>query len=278
MFRSREMYCLGHLLQAAIAYYRATGGRKLLDGGIHYADYLIANIGPSQRPALTGHPELEMALVELYRTTGERKYLDFAGYLLSGVERERLRLTEDQVQYLFSGVPFTSRTSSKGTLYAPCMLLAVRPTITPKREDSAYRATLEKPWNDLVRRKMYITGGVGSRKAGESIGLPYELPNAQAYGESCAAIGNMMWNWRMLAMSGEARYADVMERALYNGINSGVSLSGTLYCDRNPLESTGGEDPQRVVRHNLLTTKLGTCPCGHCPAQHQRSGRIRQSV
>ena len=105
--------------------------------------------------------------------------------------------------------------------------------------DPAYWQTLERLWKDLVSRKMYITGGVGSREAGESIGLPYELPNAQAYGESCAAIGNMMWNWRMLAVTGEARFADVMERALYNGINSGMSLSGTLYCYRNPLESAG---------------------------------------
>ena len=105
--------------------------------------------------------------------------------------------------------------------------------------DRAYRETLERLWRDLVNRKMYITGGVGSREAGESIGLAYELPNAQAYGESCAAIGNMMWNWRMLGVTADARFADVMERALYNGINSGMSLSGTLYCYRNPLESAG---------------------------------------
>jgi uncharacterized protein len=239
MYRSHELYCLGHLLQAAIAYYRATGNRKLLDGGIRYVDYLIENFGPAKRPALTGHPEFEMALVELYRTTGERKYLDFAGYFLSGVERERLHLTGDQVQYLFSGIPFTSRTQFEGhavrAMYASCGAT----DYYAETGEAAYWNTLERLWKDLVSHKMYITGGVGSREAGESIGLPYELPNAQAYGESCAAIGNMMWNWRMLAVSGEARFADVIERALYNGINSGMSLSGTLYCYRNPLESTG---------------------------------------
>jgi len=167
--------------------------------------------------------------VELYRTTGERKYLDFAGYLLSGVERERLHLTDDQVQYLFSGVPFTSRKIFEGH--------AVRAMYASG--DAKYKATLETLWKDLVTHKMYITGGVGSRESGEAFGLDYELPNAQAYGESCAAIGNMMWQWRMLAVTGEARFADVMERALYNGINSGMSLSGTLYCYRNPLESVG---------------------------------------
>ena len=105
--------------------------------------------------------------------------------------------------------------------------------------DKAYLKTLETLWGDLVNRKMYITGGVGSREAGESFGEAYELPNAQAYGESCAAIGNMMWNWRMLLALGQSRFADVMERALYNGIDSGMSLSGTQYCYRNPLESSG---------------------------------------
>ncbi len=239
MYRSHELYCLGHLLQAAIAYYRATGNRKLMDGGIRYTNYLIETFGPSKRAALTGHPELEMSLVELYRTTGERKFLDFAGYLLSGVERERLHLTDDQVQYLFSGVPFTSRKIFEGhavrAMYASCGAT----DYYAETGDAAYLATLERLWKDLVDHKMYITGGVGSREAGESIGLSYELPNAQAYGESCAAIGNMMWNWRMLAVTGEARFADVIERALYNGINSGMSLSGTLYCYRNPLESVG---------------------------------------
>jgi hypothetical protein len=239
MYRSHELYCMGHLLQAAIAYYRATGDRKLLDGGIRFANYMIENFGPQKRPALTGHPEYEMALVELYRTTGDRRYLDFAGYLLSGVERERLHLTADQVQYMFSGKPFTSRTEFEGhavrAMYASCGAT----DYYMETGDAAYLKTLETLWGDLVNRKMYITGGVGSREAGEAFGEAYELPNAQAYGESCAAIGSMMWNWRMLLALGESRFADTIERALYNGINSGMSLSGTQYCYRNPLESSG---------------------------------------
>jgi DUF1680 family protein len=239
MHRSHELYCMGHLLQAAIAYYRATGDRKLLDVGIRFANYMVENFGPMKGPALTGHPEFEMALVELYRTTGDRRYLDFAGYLLSGVERERLHLNDDQVQYMFSGKPFTSRTELEGhavrAMYASCGAT----DYYMETGDAAYLKTLETLWQDLVKRKMYITGGVGAREAGEAFGEPYELPNAQAYGESCAAIGNMMWNWRMLLAVGESRFADVLERALDNGINSGMSLSGTLYCYRNPLESTG---------------------------------------
>src|SRR5258708_130794 len=241
MYRSHELYCLGHLLQAAIAYYRATGNRQLLDGGIRFVNYMVENFGPSKRPALTGHPEFEMALVELYRTTGDRKYLDFAGYLLSGVERERLHLTDGQVQYMFSGMPFTSRRQFEGHAVRAMYASSGATDYYAETGDPAYLNTLERLWSDLVNRKMYITGGVGSREAGESIAEAYELPNAQAYGESCAAIGSMMWNWRMLAVTGEARFADVIERALYNGINSGMSLSGTLYCYRNPLESAGGK-------------------------------------
>jgi len=237
--RGHELYCLGHLLQAGIAYYRATGNRKLLDGGIRFADYMVENFGPGKRPALTGHPEFEMALVELYRTTGERKYLDFAGYLLSGVERERLKLSDADLRYMFSGKPFTSRTAFEGHAVRALYAASGATDYYIETGDPAYRTTLDSLWQDLVRHKMYITGGVGSRAAGEAIGEPYELPNAQAYGESCAAIANLMWNWRMLTATGDSRFVDVMERALYNGINSGMSLSGTLYCYRNPLESTG---------------------------------------
>ena len=140
---------------------------------------------------------------------------------------------------MFSGEPFTSRTQFEGhavrAMYASCGAT----DYYMETGDAAYLKTLETLWHDLVDRKMYITGGVGSREAGEAFGEAYELPNAQAYGESCAAIGNMMWNWRMLLALGESRFADVIERALYNGINSGMSLSGTLYCYRNPLESAG---------------------------------------
>ncbi len=259
MYRSHELYCLGHLLQAAIAYYRATGNRKLLDGGIRFTNYMVENFGPSKRPALTGHPEFEMALVELYRTTGERKYLDFAAYLLSGVERERLHLTDGQVQYMFSGIPFTSRRQFEGHAVRAMYASSGAADYYAETGDPAYLSTLERLWSDLVNRKMYITGGVGSREAGESIGEAYELPNAQAYGESCAAIGNMMWNWRMLAVTGESRFADVIERALYNGIASGMSLSGTLYCYRNPLESTGEK-----IRNEWYDT---TC----CPPNLERT-------
>jgi len=260
MHRGHELYCLGHLLQAAIAYYRATGSRRLLEGGIKFVNYLADNFGPTKDPLLAGHPCLEMALVELYRITGDRRHLDLAGYLLQG-DGERLKLTPAQMVYLFSGKPFTSRTRLEGhavrAMYACCGAT----DYYMETGQADYARTLETLWQDLLRGKMYITGGVGSRAQGEAFGDPYELPNRLAYTESCAAIGNMMWNWRLLAARGEARFADVLERALYNGVNSGMSLSGDLYCYRNPLELSG--DPSDRIRNPWYDT---TC----CPPNLER--------
>jgi hypothetical protein len=231
-----ELYCIGHLLQAGIAYYRATGDPKLVDAGIRFIDdYLLPNYGPApgQTPIVAGHPEIEMSLIELYRSTGNRRYLELAGYILHG--DARLPLTEEQIVYLFCGVPFTSRTKLEGhavrAMYACCGAT----DYYLETGDDTYWATLNRLWEDLSAHQMYVTGGVGARSDGEAFGDAYELPNATAYGESCAAIGNMMWNWRMLAATGDAKFTDVLERALYNGINSGMSLDGTLYCYRNPL-------------------------------------------
>ena len=230
-----ELYNIGHMLQGAIAYYRATGDRKLLDAGIRFVDdFLIPNYGPApKKPIVSGHPEIEMGLIELYRITGDKRQLDLAGYILQG--DTRIDLPERRTIYMFSGTPFTSRTKMQGhavrAMYACCGAT----DYYMETGDAAYLKTLNTLWNDMTTTKMYVTGGVGSRSDGEAFGDAYELPNFRAYGESCAAIGNMMWNWRLLAVTGDAKFTDVMERALYNGINSGMSLDGTLYCYRNPL-------------------------------------------
>jgi uncharacterized protein len=266
-----ELYCIGHLLQGSIAYYRGTGDRTLLDAGTRFIDdFLIPNYGPGphQMGIVAGHPEIEMALIELYRTTGKRQYVDLAGYILHGDDRIPLRPA--QTSYMFCGIPFTSRTKLEGhavrAMYACCGAT----DYYLETGDPAYWQTLNRLWDDLVAHKLYVTGGVGARQAGEAFGDAYELPNARAYGESCAAIGNMMWNWRMLAASGEAKFADVMERALYNGINSGMSLDGTTYCYRNPLafdpagSSRHAEDPEGKIRNPWYDT---TC----CPPNLERT-------
>jgi hypothetical protein len=230
-----ELYNIGHMLQGAIAYYRGTGDRKLLDAGIRFVDdFLIPNYGPApKKPIVSGHPEIEMGLIELYRITGDQRQLDLAGYILRG--DKRIELPGRRTIYMFSGTPFTSRTKLEGhavrAMYACCGAT----DYYLETGDATYLKTLHTLWGDMTTTKMYVTGGVGSRSDGEAFGDAYELPNFRAYGESCAAIGNMMWNWRMLAVTGDAKFTDVMERALYNGINSGMSLDGTLYCYRNPL-------------------------------------------
>lgn len=230
-----ELYNIGHMLQGAIAYYRATGDRKLLDAGIRFVDdFLLPNYGPEpKKPIVSGHPEIEMGLIELYRTTGDKRHLDLGGYILQG--DKRIELPERRTVYMFSGTPFTARTKLEGhavrAMYACCGAT----DYYMETGDDAYWHTLNKLWNDMTSTKMYVTGGVGSRSDGEAFGDAYELPNFRAYGESCAAIGNMMWNWRMLAVTGDAKFTDVIERALYNGINSGMSLDGIMYCYRNPL-------------------------------------------
>jgi len=231
-----ELYNLGHMLQGAIAYYRATGDATLMDAGARFVDnFLIPNYGPgpNEKPIISGHPEIEMSLIELYRTTGNRRYVDLAGYILQGDSRASIE--PQRIIYMYCGIPFTSRTKLEGhavrAMYACCGAT----DYYLETGDQAYWKTLNVLWDDLSRHQMYITGGVGARSQWEAFGNAYELPNAQAYGESCAAIGNMMWNWRMLAASGEARFTDIIERALYNGINSGMSLDGVTYCYRNPL-------------------------------------------
>ncbi len=267
MDTGHELYCLGHMLQAALAYYRATGDTKLLDVGKKYVEFLLTNYGPDKKPLLAGHPEIEMSLIELYRTTGDRRYLDLAGYILNGDPRIVRR--PDRVVYTFSGIPFTERTKIQGhavrSMYASCGAT----DYYLETGDQKYWQTLNHLWQDMVSSKMYITGGLGARWEGESFGDAYELPNARAYAETCAAIGSLMWNWRMLAGSADARFTDVMERQLYNAINVGMSLDGTTYCYYNPMEFTGHADPNRHSKDGSVRNPWYDVFC--CPPNIERT-------
>jgi uncharacterized protein len=258
-----ELYDIGHLLQGAIAYYRATGDRAFLDVGLRFVDNFLLPAfgpGPGKKPLFSGHPEIELALIELYRTTGDKRHLDLAGYLLQG--DDRVKFPQYAYVYHFCGIPFTSRTHLEGHAVRCMYACSGAADYYLETGDPTYWKALNTLWDDLVASQMYVTGGVGARSNGEAFGDHYELPNFTAYGESCAAIGNMMWNWRMLAATGDAKFADVIERALYNGINSGMSLDGTLYCYRNPL----GFDPSTgdKIRNPWYDT---TC----CPPNLERT-------
>lgn len=267
------LYCIGHLIQAAIACYRATGEEKLLDAGIRFLDdFLLPGYGPvpDKKPLIAGHPEISMAAIELYRTTGDRNYLDLAGYILHG--DSRIHMTKQQSTILFCGIPFTSRTDFAGAhavraTYACCGAT----DYYMETGDPAYLRALDALWTDLHERQMYITAGVGARRDGECFGQDYELPNEQAYCETCAAIGNMMWNFRMLFATGDARYADIMERAFYNGINSGLSLDGKKFNYRNPLafDQAGLPGGRRYTPYDKVRQAWYTTTC--CPPNVERT-------
>lgn len=261
MLHGHELYCLGHLLQAGVAWYRATGKRDLMEVGIRFVRYLRERYGPGKEALFDGHPEIELALVELYRTTGDRSFLDFAGYFLNSDSRLKGRISARDQVYTYTGKPFTERTQMEGHAVRAGYAASGATDYYLETGDRAYRETLEKLWLDLAGSKVYITGGIGSRQTGEAFGEAFELPNQLAYTESCAAIANFFWNWRMLAATGDARHADLLERALYNGINSGLSLDGRLYCYRNPLELSG--NPNDRIRNPWYDT---TC----CPPNLQR--------
>jgi DUF1680 family protein len=235
---AHEIYCFGHLTQAAIAHHRVTGEDKLLNVARRFADLLYRLFGPEGRWGTCGHPEAEMALIELYRETGERRYLQLASRMVDA--RGQKPPVLDGSIYLLDHAPFREQREAVGHAVRALYLYAGATDLYMETGEAALLDTLHALWDDVFTRKAYVTGGLGARYEGEAFGLAYELPNLRAYAETCAAIAGFMWNWRMLQVEPDARYADWMEIALYNGILSGVSLDGTRYFYMNPLESRGG--------------------------------------
>jgi DUF1680 family protein len=204
-----------------------------------FADYIYSVFGPGRRVATPGHPEIEMALVELYRETGQGRYLELAGTFLDqrghGLLTGRFTLAHYQ-----DHVPVRQATTVAGHAVRQLYLLAGVTDVYLETGERALFEAAARQWQDVTSGKLYITGGLGSRYEGEAFGEPYELPNDRSYCETCAAIASILWNWRMLLATGEARFADTIERALFNGFLSGVSLDGRRFFYVNPLLSRGG--------------------------------------
>ena len=263
-----ELYCAGHLFEAAVAHYQATGERTLLDCALRYADYIDSVFGPQpgKREGCPGHQEIELALVKLYRVTGERRYLHLSRFFLdqrgqkpSFFVKEMERLSPEDAalnrhffqrgdtydtQYVQDHLPVREQSDVVGhavrATYMICGMVDVGLELGDKALiDAAYRL-----WESACQRRMYITGGIGSHRANEGFTCDYDLPNETAYAETCAAIGLVFWNHRMLHVQPDGRFADVMERALYNGVISGVSLDGERFFYENPLESRGDHHRQ----------------------------------
>ena len=242
--QKHELYCYGHMIQAAIAHRRCTGSRTFFDVAIKVAEHLLATFGPDKRKATDGHEEIELALAELSRETGERKYLELAIFFLDqrGAEPSVLpdRPRRRERDYYQDHLPVRDQAEVKGHAVRAMYMTTGMADVVLEGEDEAMEAALHRLWDSTYLRKAYVTGALGARYEGEAFGDDYELPNERAYAETCAAIGAVFWNWRMLARYGDAKYADAMETALYNSVISGVSLDGQGYFYMNPLASPGG--------------------------------------
>lgn len=262
-----ELYCAGHLFQAAVAYYRGTGDERLLNVSRRFADYIDSVFGPGKRAGTPGHPEVETALVELYRATGERRYLDLAIYFLDQRGRGLLGAHRwGTPAYYQDHVPVRDAETVEGHAVRQLYLTAGMTDAYLETGEPALMAALERLWQNMVSKKLHVTGGLGAQHAGEAFGEPYELPNERAYCETCAQIASIQWAWRMLLATGERRFADLMELTLYNAFLSGVSLDGCRYFYVNPLLSRGSAP--WLGRKHIVRPEWHGCAC--CPPNVMR--------
>ena len=233
---SHEFYNLGHMVEGAVAHYRATGKRNFLDIAIRYADCVSRAIGDGegQRALVPGHQIAEMALAKLYLATGDKKYLDQAKFFL-----DKRGHTSRKDAYSQAHKPVVEQDEAVGHAVRAAYMYAGMADVAALTGDTAYIAAVGRIWDNIVGKKLYITGGIGARHDGESFGDAYELPNLEAYCETCAAIGNVYVNHRLFLLHGDSKYYDVLERTLYNGLISGVSIDGGRFFYPNPLASEG---------------------------------------
>ena len=233
-----ELYCAGHLMEAAVAWFQATGKRKLLDVAVRFADLIHREFGPGKRLDPPGHQEIELALVKLSRITGEGKYLELARFFLDqrGSTEGRKRFGK----YCQDHKPVREQREVEGHAVRAMYQFSAMADVAACTGDEGLTADLDHLWHDVVDRKMYVTGGIGDSASNEGFTGPYVLPNDTAYAETCAAIGMALWNHRMFLMTGEGKYMDVVEREIYNGLISGVSTTGDRFFYPNRLGSRGG--------------------------------------
>ena len=249
-----ELYCAGHLIEAAVAHHQATGKRDFLDATIRYADYIDSVFGdePGKRYGAPGHEEIELALVKLYHATGEGRYLKLSEFFLNqrGQKPSVFQLERPDEEYRAEPgyhqdhLPVREQSTAEGHAVRAMYLYSGMADVAAETGDEELLSACEKLWENVTTKRMYITGGIGSTSEGERFTTDYDLPNATAYAETCAGIGLVFWAHRMLQFGPDSRYADVMERALYNGVISGVSLDGERFFYVNPLESAGDHHRQ----------------------------------
>ncbi len=237
LYMSHELYNLGHLYEAAVAHNTATGKKSLLNIALKSADLVESVFGPGKTHGTPGHQEIEIGLVKLYRLTGKKRYLNLAKFFLD--ERGNAEGRKVYGEYSQDHKPVVEQAEAVGHAVRAMYMYSGMADVAAMTGDQAYLRALDRVWDDVVYKKMYVTGGIGAAGRIEGFGAAYELPNASAYCETCASIGSVLWNWRMFLLNGDSRYIDVLERTLYNAFLSGVGMSGDLFFYPNPLESFG---------------------------------------
>ncbi|MGP4114760.1 glycoside hydrolase family 127 protein [Streptomyces sp. 4N509B] len=260
-----ELYNLGHLTQAAVAAARQLGDERLLRVARRFADLAVERYGEDGEPLYCGHPEVEMALVELYRETGEERYLRQAELFVERRGSGRLRHTIFPASYFQDAEPLRELTSVTGHAVRMVYLAAGATDVALERGDTALLDHLEALWDDMVATKLYLTGGLGARHSDEAVGDRYELPSERAYAETCAAIGTIQWGWRLFLATGRADVLDVVERVLYNAFAVGTSLDGRAFFYDNPLQRRPDHEQRSGAEQGgepLRRAWFG-CPC--CP-------------
>lgn len=254
---SHEFYNLGHMIEGAIAHYQATGKRNFLDIAIKYADCVEREIGDAEgkEVKVPGHQIAEMALAKLYLVTGQEKYLNLAKFFL-----DKRGYTSIKQEYSQSHKPVLEQDEAVGHAVRAVYMYSGMADVAALTGDTAYIRAIGDIWDNVVTKKIYLTGGIGARHHGEAFGDNYELPNMTAYNETCAAIGNVYWNHRLFLMHGDAKYYDVLERTLYNGLISGVAIDGGSFFYPNPLQSDGFYKFNQGACHRQPWFGCACCP------------------
>jgi DUF1680 family protein len=261
-----EFYCVGHLIQAGIAWQRSLGDGRLLEIAMRAADHIDREFGPGGRDGIDGHPEIEMALVELWRSTGERRYLDLASRLIELRGHGLLGSGRFGSAYWQDHAPVRTAATVAGHAVRQLYLDCGAVDVAVETGDQELLDAVIRRWTDMVATRRYVTGGLGSRRWDEAFGDPYELPPDQAYAETCAAIASVMLGWRLLLATGEPRFADAIERTMFNGMLSGVSLDGTRFFYVNPLQVRS----RRSAGEGEGAGRKAWYPCACCPPNLMR--------
>ncbi|QHS60951.1 glycoside hydrolase family 127 protein [Chitinophaga agri] len=266
---SHELYNSGHMFEAASAHYLATGKRNFLDIALKNADLLVLTFGPGKLGVAPGHEIVEMGLVRLYRITGKKDYLQLARFFID--ERGKRQYNQksknkwENGQYWQDQAPVVQQSEAVGHAVRAMYLYAGMADVAALEGDTAYLHAIDRIWDNMVTKKMYVQGGIGAIPDGERFGENYELPNATAYNETCAAIGNAYWNIRMFQLHGDGKYIDLLEKVLYNGLISGVGLDGKSFFYTNAMQIRKG-----VHHHSQEPARSGWFECSCCPTNMAR--------